>query len=53
MDGYATKVKVKGKKDEEYQKAWNLVEAAQKKTEPNSRKAGEAAGGPREASRRD
>jgi len=46
-------VREKGKKDEEYQKAWKLVEAAKKETEPNNRKAREEAGDSHEAPRRD
>jgi len=51
VEEFAAKVRKTGKKDEEYQKAWKLVEAAQKKTEPDSREAREDARDPRMAPR--
>ena len=52
-EGFTARIREEGRKDEEYQKVWKLVEAAQEEAEPNDRKVREDAGAPREGSRRD
>ena len=50
-EGFAVKVRETGKKDEEYQKVWKLVEAARKEAEPDGHEARVDTEDPREAPR--